>query len=193
MGLALKGLRPKFRDHPLKMLWKLVLVFSSFKCFLVFYSKFCRMMKRIETNENSAQNDWKAIIRRSQDLIRSSLWNIFWSIANWSGEEGDRTRGFEPNFLSQQKDFSRIWEKIREKMCDYCFRIHYQEPEAAVPRHFLTGGNQNFEKLSRKHPHQSPFLLKQLFFFFFFFEWIQFFMKINSNYSNDINSKCYTK
>ena len=53
-------------------------------------------------------------------------------------------------------------------MCDDCFRIHDQKPEAAVPRHFLTRGNQNFEKLSRKHPHQSPFLLKQLFFWGFF-------------------------
>ena len=67
MGLALKGLRPKFRDHPLKMLWKLVLVFLYFKCFPVFYSKFCRMIKRIETNENSARNDWTAIIRPNAD------------------------------------------------------------------------------------------------------------------------------
>ena len=27
-------------------------------------------------------------------------------------------------------------------MCDDCFRIHDQKPEAAVPRHFLTRGNQ---------------------------------------------------
>ena len=126
MGLALQGLRPKFRDYLLKMLWKLVLVFSFFKCFPVFYSKFCSIMKRIETIENSARNDWKAIIRPNADQAYETFSE---ALQIGQGRRGTGREGLSLTFFHNRKTSRESGKKWGKKcvMIVFAYTIKNQK------------------------------------------------------------------